>query len=95
MLLDDVKVFLRISHNKLDSDLEQHIQSALDELRRVGVAVPDNVDSYPPQIVTAVKLYCAYSVDFLGKSEQYKNNFDKLKQALSLSDEYRGDSNAE
>jgi hypothetical protein len=46
-LLDDIKLFLRISHNLLDNEIQTVIASAREELKRAGVkaAVAESQDA--------------------------------------------------
>lgn len=96
MLIDEIKTALRISHNKLDEEIEQHISACLDDMKRLGIALPELVDEVRenPLLYAAVKLYCMAQYDFLGKGEQYKKDYEKLRDTLSLSGGYReGDGN--
>ena len=89
MLLDKIKTALRITHNKLDDEIRQYISSAFADLERVGVAVPDNSENAAPLLETAVKIYVLAKYDFLGKGKQYQADYEKLRDALSLSEKYR------
>lgn len=91
MLIDSVKTTLRISHNKLDDDISQHISACLDDMKRLGIVVPDDVEDVAdiPLLFSAVKIYCMAQYDFLGKGEQYKKGYESLRDTLSLSSNYR------
>lgn len=89
MLLDEVKVALRITHSKLDTEISQHIAACCDDLRRVGVEVPDDTDSLSPLLVIAVLLYCKEQYDFIGKGEEFGKGYRSLRDSLSLSGDYR------
>lgn len=91
MLLDKVKTALRITHNKLDGEIGQYISSAFADLERVGVAVPNDFEDAAPILETAVKIYIMAKYDFLGKGKQYQTDYEKLRDALSLSQKYRGE----
>lgn len=95
MLLDRVKTALRITHSKLDEDIEQHISACIAELDRVGVEVPDDTEAVAPLLETAVKIYVMARYDYLGKGTQYQTDYEKLRDALSLSQKYRGDSDVQ
>ena len=84
-LLDDVKANLRISGNALDVDIQGDIDAALMDLQRVGIDISDQSQ---PLIVKAVKLYCRWQQDYMGKGEQYCNAYTGLMQALSLAGDY-------
>lgn len=91
MLIDSVKTALRISHNKLDDDISQHISACLDDMKRLGIVVPDDVEDVAdmPLLFSAVKIYCMAQFDFLNKGEQYKKGYESLRDTLSLSSNYR------
>lgn len=91
MLIDSVKTTLRISHNKLDDDISQHISACLDDMKRLGIAIPDDVEDVAdmPLLFSAVKIYCMAQFDFLNKGEQYKKGYESLRDTLSLSSNYR------
>jgi len=84
-----IKKDLRISHSLLDDDIQSWIDSALTELKRVGVletvAVAANDD---PLILQAVKWFSRWMDNYEGKAQEYKNAFDEMKIALSLSSNY-------
>ena len=91
MLIDDVKTALRISHNRLDDDINQHISACLDDMKRLEIAVPDYTENVVevPLLFAAVKIYCMAQYDFLNKGEQYKKGYESLRDTLSLSGDYR------
>lgn len=91
MLIDSVKTTLRISHDKLDDDISQHISACLDDMKRLGISIPDDVEDVAdiPLLFSAVKIYCMAQFDFLNKGEQYKKGYESLRDSLSLSGSYR------
>jgi hypothetical protein len=88
-ILDDVKANLRISGTALDTDLQDDIDAALMDLQRVGI---DTSDQSQPLIIKAVKLYCRWQQDYMGKGEQYCKAYTGLMQALSLAGDYIAES---
>ncbi len=46
-LLDDVKLALRISHNKLDSEIADLISAAREDMKRAGMTATAVMASYP------------------------------------------------
>lgn len=84
-MLENIKQALRISHNDLDSELQIHINACLLDLERVGV----EKDFKTPLIQSAVELYCKWIYDFSGKGELFLKHYEKLRDSLSLSEEYR------
>ncbi|MCK9327756.1 MAG: hypothetical protein M0P69_19835 [Bacteroidales bacterium] len=88
-MLEAVKENLRITTTALDTDLQDDIDAALMDLQRVGVDVSDQSQ---PLIVKAVKLYCRWQQDYMGKGEQYCKAYTGLMQALSLAGDYIAES---
>lgn len=91
-MLDRIKVALRITHSKLDADLESTIESAKMELRRIGVMVPDG-DYVPDIVFNAIKTYCQmYYTDDEKKRDMFYKSFECQADGLRKSMEYGGDS---
>lgn len=84
-MLAAVKENLRITTTALDADLQDDIDAALADLERVGI---DVTDQSQPLIIKAVKLYCRWQQDYMGKAEQYCKAYTGLMQALSLAGDY-------
>ena len=84
-MLDKIKLALRISHNDLDDDIKQNINACLADLERVGV----DPHLQRPLLCNAVELYCKWAYDFQGKGEQFFSHYEKLRNMLSLSEEYK------
>ena len=95
MLVNDIKTSLRITHNKLDDEIEQHIQACLADMKRVGVAVPCppffEFSDNNPLIFAAIQLYCKAQYNFLGKGEEFKKGYESLRDVLSMSSGYKAD----
>ncbi len=88
-MLAAVKKNLRITSAALDDDLQGDIDAALMDLQRVGI---DVTDQSQPLIIKAVKLYCRWQQDYMGKGEQYCKAYTGLMQALSLAGDYIAES---
>ncbi len=88
-MLVAVKANLRITSAALDEDIQCDIDAALMDLERVGI---DTSDQSQPLIVKAVKLYCRWQQDYMGKGEQYCKAYTGLMQALSLAGDYIAES---
>lgn len=58
--IDDVKKALRISHTKLDTEIQATIDEAKAELARLGIAEAAIVET-DSLISAAIKTYCKYS----------------------------------
>lgn len=88
-MLAAVKENLRVTTTALDVDLQDDIDAALADLQRVGI---DVTDQSQPLIIKAVKLYCRWQQDYMGKGEQYCKAYTGLMQALSLAGDYIAES---
>ena len=94
-LINDVKTRLRISHDKLDGDLEQAIAAARSELARVGVDVDATLDS-DPLIVEAIKTYCQHGfTDDVKEKEGYWKSWETQVDGLRKSRTYMRSRDAE
>ena len=81
----EIRKTMRISHVSLDPEIESNIQACLMELERGGVK--KDVDS--PLIFKACELYCKWQYDYQGKADQYKRNYEELRDSMSLSGGYK------
>ena len=59
-MLTEVKLALRISHNKLDAEIQSTIEAAEAEMMRAGVVEASIIET-DPLIADAIKTYCKYS----------------------------------
>lgn len=84
MIKQDIKKSMRIQHDELDDEIQRNIDTALLDMSRVGV----NVDKESRLIDKACELYCKYQFNYGGKGEEYKANYEQLRDALSLAGDY-------
>lgn len=84
-LIAPVKLWLRISSDKMDDELEQTIDACKLDLSNSGVK---NLDSSDPLIQQAVKLYCKAQFGYDDSSDSFSKAYESLKAALSLSGDY-------
>ncbi len=87
-LVDDVKLYLRISHSLLDNEIEQVVASARQEMVRAGVAasVANGEDEGSVQIVemaikTYAKMYYADTKDGEKYAESFKYQLDNIRKS--------------
>lgn len=87
-LVEDVKLYLRISHNLLDDEIEQVVASARQEMVRAGVAasVANGEDEGSVQIVemaikTYAKMYYADTKDGEKYAESFKYQLDNIRKS--------------
>lgn len=87
-MLEKIKLKMRISHDGINEDIQQNIDACLLDLERVGV----NSSKDTELRTKAVELYCKWQFDYAGKGELFEKNYEKLRDAMSLCELYRGDS---
>lgn len=77
--IDDVKISLRISHTKLDSEITAMIETAKNEMARAGINSMSIMDSNN-LIATAIKTYCKY--EFASDPKQREGFFESWQYQL-------------
>lgn len=92
-MLDKVKLALRLSGTALDGEVSDLINAALADLRLVGINIPAEAGSSSktlgdPLLDRAVVLYAKAEFGFNDDAERYRNAYDYLKCALSLTADY-------
>ena len=83
-MLEKIKQALRISHSKLDEDIQENIDACLLDLAIAGV----NTSVEDELMTQAVKLYCKWQYDFCGNADRFEKAYYNLKMALALSGDY-------
>lgn len=78
--VDEVKTALRITHDKLNDEIQSTIIAAMLDLMSAGMdgRVSDEL------VDTAIKLYAKWQYDYCGKGEQYGKAYGDLKTVLAL-----------
>lgn len=89
-MLAKIKLDLRIAHSAMDPDIQDNIDACSLDLERVGVVVSGG-NELDPLILKAVKLYCRWQYNFENQGDRYMQAYKKLRNALSLSGNYRGE----
>lgn len=74
-----VKKALRISHNEFDEEITDMIDAAEEDLRIAGIG-PELETSIVWQ---AIILYCKWMYDFMGKGEEYRKAYERLRTSMS------------
>jgi hypothetical protein len=81
-----IKQGLRISHDKLDDDIEADIEACRADLRLAGVVYAEEGD---PLIFNAIKLWCrSLYTDDPVKSTEYFKRYEALKASLMMAEGY-------
>lgn len=85
-MLTKIKTALRISHSKLDEDIQSDIDACLTDLEVCGIVFAETAD---PLILNAVKLYCrsVYTDDPV-KGAEYLRRYEALKSCLMMAEGY-------
>lgn len=84
--LGKLKLALRISHDKLDEDIQSDIDACLADLTACGVVRPQISD---PLIYNAVKLFLRSSyTDDPAKGAEYLKRYNALKSCLQMAEGY-------
>jgi hypothetical protein len=85
-ILNKIKLALRISHTKLDEDIQADIDACLLDLEVCGVAYAPIDD---PLIFNAIKLWCrSLYTDDPAKGAEYLRRYDALKACLMMAEGY-------
>lgn len=93
-----IKESMRISHNLLDQEILENIESSIFDMKRVGIQ-PFSIENEEIDqsklkdklVEKAAELYCKWQADFQGKAERYEKAYNSLRDALSLCGDYRED----
>lgn len=77
---------LRISHNKLDDDIQADIEACLADLKLAGIVHAGEED---PLIFNAIKLWCrSLYTDDTAKAAEYLRRYEALKASLMMAEGY-------
>jgi len=91
-MLNRVKLALRITHTKLDSEINDNIDAAQEELERAGV--PREVATDPekfPLVARAIKTYCQSMAALdQNQADKYMDSFRYQADNLRKSSLYGG-----
>ena len=84
--LEKIKLAIRRSHSKLDSDLQDEIDACLADLRLVGITRAGEDD---PLILNAIKLWCkSVTAEDTAKAAEWRARYDALKACLMVAEGY-------
>lgn len=81
---EKIRKSMRITHAQLDDEIERNINTALRDLRRVGIDTKDN-----DLIDKACELYVKAQFDYMGKGEQFWGHYEDMRDAMSMTGEYK------
>ena len=78
--VQEIKLALRMNNAVLDQEVQCTIAAAVLDLQSGGVPVGlDNALSDE-----AIRLYCKWRYDYMGKAAQYEHSYDRLKTVLAM-----------
>lgn len=85
-MLEKIKTALRISHDRLDADIQADIDACLADLKLCGVIHAPDTD---PLIINAVKLWCrSLYTDDPAKGAEYLRRYEAMKGSLQMASGY-------
>jgi uncharacterized phage protein (predicted DNA packaging) len=95
-LVDDVKLALRINHNKLDGEIQSLIYSAQEDMKRAGMSPAAVVNESSALTATAIKTYVlARMADNLAEAEGYQKSYECQLDNLRKSAAYENSDDTE
>lgn len=83
--VEDVRKRMRITHAYIDDDIRSNMKAARLDMSRVGI----NTKKNDALMDKAVELYCKAQFDYLGKGEQFRKNYEDLRDAMSMAEVYQ------
>ena len=87
LIKNKLKQGLRITHDRLDDDIEADVEACLADLKLVGIIYAD-VDT-DPLIFNAIKLWCrSLYTDDTAKAAEYLKRYEALKACLMMAEGY-------
>lgn len=78
--VQDIKTALRINHAVLDQEVQATIAAAVLDLQSAGM--PPGVDNALSD--EAIRQYCKWRYDYMGKAAMYEHSYDRLKAVLAM-----------
>lgn len=85
----EVQAALRLSSTAVTDEIEDTIAAAKLDMARVGINVSASDGADDDLTDLLIKLFCKWHLNFNEKGEQYKKNYEALRDALSMSSDYR------
>ena len=84
--LEKIKLTIRISHDKLNEDIQADIDACLADLRLCGIIYAGEED---PLVYNAIKLWCrSLYTDDPEKGAEYLRRYESLKACLMVAEGY-------
>ncbi|AFK87421.1 MULTISPECIES: head-tail connector protein [Thermoanaerobacterium] len=90
-MLDDIKKLLRITTTAFDTEINDLISAARQDLVLSGVDSTKANDDTDPLIKRAISLYCKANFGFDNPdADRLQQSYNLLKMSLALSGDYNG-----
>jgi uncharacterized phage protein (predicted DNA packaging) len=90
-MLDDIKILLRITTTAFDTEINDLISAARQDLVLSGVNSTKATDDTDPLIKRAITLYCKANFGFDNPdADRLQQSYNLLKMSLALSSDYNG-----
>lgn len=91
--LESIKQALRITHTKLDADIQADIEACIADLRLCGIVHAAEDD---PLMLNAVKLWCrSLYTDDPAKGAEYLRRYEAMKACLMMAEGYGREAEAD
>ncbi len=85
---EQMRSMVRISHDKLDEELEMLKEAYLTDLSMSGVNIIPAGDMLS---LAALRLYLRWQMNYNGEADRYRQSYEATKIAMSLASEYKGE----
>lgn len=85
MLLDEVKLSLRVTTDAFDEEITSLVEAAKNDLYNAGI----NPDATNPLIKQAIKTYCRINFGNYEKAEELRKAYNSLIIKLQVADGYK------
>lgn len=88
---EQMRSMVRISHDKLDDELEMLKEAYLTDLSMGGVNTIPTEDMLS---LAVLRLYLRWQMNYNGEADRYQQAYNAAKIAMSLANEYTGEEEA-
>ena len=86
LLIDDIKLSLRIKNTAYDKEIQDLIDACKIDLNIAGV---QEVDETEPLTAQAIKLYCKGNFGYDENSDKFQQAYESLKIVMALASDYK------
>ena len=86
--VEEMRSMVRVSHDKLDEELEMLREAYLTDLSMSGVNIIPAKDMLS---LACLRLYLRWQMNYNGEADRYRLAYEATKIAMSLASEYKGE----